>query len=169
MMMHYSCVVFLVAIAAASFAPHRALSQAPGPALLQLESKIPLGDVTGRIDHLAIDLSRRRLFVAELGNDTVGVVDLNGQRVQHVITGLKEPQGVGYVPSSDTLFVANAGDGSVLLFRSADYDAAGRIELGHDADNIRVDTASNRVFVGYGSGALAVIDPATNGKVAEIQ
>src|SRR5262245_8495752 len=34
-------------------------------------SKIPLGDVSGRIDHLAIDLARRRLFVAELGNDTV--------------------------------------------------------------------------------------------------
>jgi DNA-binding beta-propeller fold protein YncE len=82
---------------------------------------------------------------------------------------LKEPQGVAYVPSSDTLFVANAGDGSVLLFRGADYEAAGRIELGDDADNIRVDAASNRVFVGYGNGALAVIDPATNGKIADIQ
>jgi len=79
---------------------------------------------------------RRRLFVAELGNDTVGVVDLNEQKVQHVITGLKEPQGLGYVPSSDTLFVTNAGDGSVLLFRGAEYAAAGRIDLGDDADNI---------------------------------
>ena len=31
-----------------------------------------------------------------------------------------------------------------------------------------MDSASNRVFVGYGSGALAVIDPATNGKIADI-
>jgi hypothetical protein len=130
--------------------------------------KIPLGDVRGRIDHLAVDLKRNRLFVAELGNDTVGVVDLNEQKVQHVITGLKEPQGIGYVPSSDTLFVANAGDGSVLMFHGADYAAAGRIDFGDDADNIRVDSVSNRVFVGYGSGALAVIDPATNGKIADI-
>jgi YVTN family beta-propeller protein len=92
--------------------------------------KIPLGDVRGRIDHLAVDLKRNRLFVAELGNDTVGVVDLNEQKVQHVITGLKEPQGIGYVPSSDTLFVANAGDGSVLMFHGADYAAAGRIDFG---------------------------------------
>ena len=169
MMTRYSCVVRFVAIVAVSLAPHRAFSQVPSPSLLQLESKIPLGDVKGRIDHLAIDLSRQRLFVAELGNNTVGVVDLNEQKVQHVITGLKEPQGVGYVPSSDTLFVANAGDGSVLLFRGADYAPAGRVELGDDADNIRVDTASNRVFVGHGSGALAVIDPATNGKTAEVQ
>jgi hypothetical protein len=168
MMMRYCCVGCFVAIAAVSLAPDRAFSETPSPSLLQLETKIPLGDVKGRIDHMAIDLPRRRLFVAELGNDTVGVVDLNEQKVQHVITGLKEPQGVGYVPSSDTLFVANAGDGSVLLFRGADYAAAGRIDLGDDADNIRVDSASNRVFVGYGSGALAVIDPATNGKIADI-
>jgi DNA-binding beta-propeller fold protein YncE len=168
-MMRYSCMICFVAIVAMSLAPNRAFPQAPGASLMQLESKIPLGDVSGRIDHLAIDLSRLRLFVAELGNNTVGVVDLNEQKVRHVITGLKEPQGVGYVPSSDTLFVTNAGDGSVLLFRGADYQAAGRIELGDDADNVRVDTASNRVFVGHGSGALAVIDPATNGKIAEVQ
>src|SRR6201993_4855475 len=168
MMMRYSCVVCLVAIATASLAPDRAFSQTPSPSSLQLETKIPLGDVKGRIDHLAVDLKRNRLFVAELGNDTVGVVDLNEQKVQHVITGLKEPQGIGYVPSTDTLFVANAGDGSVLLFRGADYAAAGKIDLGNDADNIRVDSASNRVFVGYGGGALAVVDPATNGKIAHI-
>jgi hypothetical protein len=167
-MKRYSCAIDLVAIAAMSLAPTLAFADVPSPSLMQLETKIPLGDVVGRIDHLAVDLSRRRLFVAELGNDTVGVVDLNEQKIKHVITGLKEPQGVGYVPSSDTLFVANARDGAVLLFRGADYEAAGRIELGEDADNIRVDPASNRVFVGHGNGALAVIDLATNGKIAEI-
>src|SRR5262245_29504624 len=139
MMMRYSCVMWLVASATVSLAPDRAFSQTPSPPSLQLETKIPLGDVKGRIDHMAIDLPRRRLFVAELGNDTVGVVDLNEQKVQHVITGLKEPQGVGYVSSSDTLFVTYAGDGSVLLFRGADYAAAGKIDLGDDADKISVD------------------------------
>ena len=43
------------------------------PAPLQLEAKILLGDVRGRIDHMAVDLKRQRLFVAELGNDSVGV------------------------------------------------------------------------------------------------
>src|SRR5256714_2463996 len=139
MMLRYCCVGCVVAIAAVSLISDRAFSQTPSTSSLQLETKIPLGDVKGRIDHMAIDLPRRRLFVAELGNDTVGVVDLNEQKVQHVITGLKEPQGIGYVPSSDTLFVANAGDGSVLMFRGADYAGAGRIDLGGDADHIRVD------------------------------
>ena len=80
---------------------------------LVLESKIALGNVSGRIDHLAIDSARNRLFVAELGNDSVGVVDLKERKLLRRITGLKEPQGVGYVASTDTLYVSNAGDGSV--------------------------------------------------------
>jgi DNA-binding beta-propeller fold protein YncE len=135
---------------------------------LQLETKIPLGDVRGRIDHMAVDLKRQRLFIAELGNDSVGMVDLANRKVVGRIPGLKEPQGVGYEPSTDMLYVANAGDGSVRLFEGANYKAAGRIELGSDADNIRVDAATNRVFIGYGNGALAIIDPSTHRKVGDI-
>jgi hypothetical protein len=36
---------------------------------LVLERRIALHDVRGRIDHMAIDLARKRLLVAELGND----------------------------------------------------------------------------------------------------
>jgi YVTN family beta-propeller protein len=153
-----------------------ALSTVAGPASaqpvetmpLQLEAKIPLGDVRGRIDHMAIDLARQRLFVAELGNDSVGIVDLKNRKVLRRISGLKEPQGVGYVPSTDVLYIANAGDGALRLFQGDNYSDAGRIELGDDADNIRVDEATNRVIVGYGSGALAVIDAASRNRIADI-
>src|SRR5882724_8341173 len=128
---------------------------------LQLETRIPLGEVRGRIDHMAVDLKRQRLFVAELGNDSVGIVDLPNRKLISRIPGLKEPQGVGYEPSTDMLYVANAGDGSVRLFEGSDYKTTGLIELGSDADNIRIDAAANRIFVGYGNGALAVIDPST--------
>ena len=143
-------------------------AQAPPTELLRLETRIPLGEVRGRIDHMAIDRGRNRLIVAELENDSVAIVDLNDRKVIHVITGLKEPQGVAYVPSTDMLYVANAGDGSVRLFRGGDYAPAGAIELGDDADNIRIDPSSKTVFVGYGSGALAVIDAATQRKIADM-
>ena len=48
---------------------------------LVLEAKIPLGEVSGRIDHLGIDVKRQRLFVAELGNNSLGVVDLAAGKV----------------------------------------------------------------------------------------
>jgi DNA-binding beta-propeller fold protein YncE len=137
--------------------------------LLQLETKIPLGEVSGRIDHMAVDIKRQRLFVAELGNNTLGVVDLAGGKLLRTLTGLKEPQGVGYEPSGDMIYVANARDGSVHLFQASDFAPAGTIELGKDADNIRIDGAGRRVIVGYGEGALAVIDAATRRKIGDVR
>jgi DNA-binding beta-propeller fold protein YncE len=128
--------------------------------------------VSGRIDHLGIDVKRQRLLVAELGNNSLGVVDLVAGKVLRRIADLSEPQGVAYVPFSDSVFVANAGDGgdgSVRVLRGEDLTAVGRVELGDDADNVRVDTARNRVLVGYGKGALAVIDPVSLSKTADIR
>jgi YVTN family beta-propeller protein len=125
-----------------------------------LEKTIALKGVTGRIDHLAVDLGRKRLFVAELGNGTLDVIDLTTGTVTRRIEGLKEPQGVAYAPVADMLAVANAGDGSVRLFHGAELAPAGTIELGDDADNIRLDARTGNLVVGYGGGGLAVIDPA---------
>jgi hypothetical protein len=56
----------------------------------------------------------------------------------------------------------------VRLFQGPEFTPAGRIELGDDADNIRIDSWRNRIVVGYGKGALAVINPASRSKVADI-
>src|SRR5215218_6933415 len=61
---------------------------------LRLEAKIPLGQVSRRIDHMAVDLARERLFVAELGNGTVGVIDLRAKRGLRRLKGFRETQGV---------------------------------------------------------------------------
>src|SRR5215468_8908720 len=144
-------------------------AQTPETPLLSLEAKIPLGEVKGRIDHMALDPMRSRLFVAELENNSVGIVDLKDRKVVHVITGLTEPQGVGYEPSTDTLYIANGGDGSVRLYRGADYTETSRIALGDDADNVRIEPDTKHVLVGYGAGAIATIDPATRTKIADFR
>src|SRR5258708_16689833 len=136
--------------------------------LLNLEGKIALGEVKGRIDHMALDPLRNRLFVAELENNSVGVVDLMARKVIHVIAGLTEPQGVGYEPSTDTLYVANGGDGSGRLCRGADYAETGRIDLGDYADNIRIDPGTKHGLIGYGSRGIASIAPATRNKISDL-
>src|SRR6266850_1276863 len=78
-----------------------------GGAPLVLEAKILLGEVSGRIDHLAIDVKRQRLFVAELGSHTLGMVDFAAGKVLRTIARLKEPQGVAYVDFADSIYVAN--------------------------------------------------------------
>jgi hypothetical protein len=51
-----------------------ASSSEPRAAPLQFVQSISLPDVQGRIDHFNVDLKRRRLFIAALGNHTVEVV-----------------------------------------------------------------------------------------------
>lgn len=127
---------------------------------LTLERTMPLAGVRGRIDHLAIDTGHGRLFVAELGNGSVEAIDLASGRSLGRIGGLREPQGLGYLPDRDELAVATGGDGMLRFYRAGDLTETGAIKLGDDADDVRVDPGSRRLVVGYGR-ALALIDPAT--------
>jgi hypothetical protein len=134
----------------------------PRPAApLVLERSLELPNVTGRIDHLALDGARQHLFIAELGNGTVEALDLKSGRSLGRIGGLAEPQGLGYLASRDELIVATGGDGAVRFYRGADLSAVASLVLGGDADNVRIDPADGRVVVGFGK-ALAIIDPATH-------
>jgi hypothetical protein len=51
---------------------------------------------------------------------------------------------------------------------SANQSTLVRMPLGEDADNVRVDAVGSQVIVAY-SGGLAVIDPSSRNKVAEIE
>ena len=139
---------------------------APTMPPLALEATIPLKGVDGRIDHLAVDLGRERLIVAELGNNTIDVIDLRARAVVHRIAGVKEPQGVAYLKGPDRIAVASAAEGTVRMFDAGDFSPAGVVELGDDADNLRVD--GDRLVVGYGAGALAWLDPTRGTKVLNI-
>src|SRR5262249_20175161 len=143
-------------------------SRADAQSGLTLESKIQLGDIRGRLDHMAFDLRRQRLFVAELENDSVGVVDFGTRTIAHVITAdLKRPQGLAYVPAADTLFVANGGDGLLRMFEGVQYRALEPMHVGDDADNLRFDPESNLLYVAYGEGALGVVDVESRRKVRD--
>jgi YVTN family beta-propeller protein len=138
------------------FACTLAWGQAKEPLLL--EKTVELPDVQGRIDHMSVDIKGQRLFVSALGNNTVEVIDVKAGKRIKTITGLAEPQGVLYVPEIDRLYVANAKDGSVRIFDGTSYAHLKTIDYGDDADNLRYDSEHQRVYVGYGGGALGEID-----------
>jgi len=132
------------------------MAQAP---VLVADGVIALPDTNGRIDHMAVDLRHNHLFVAELGNGTMDVLDLSAHAVIHRVTGLKEPQGIVYEPHSDLVAVASGGDGALHLYAASDLAPRGMVALGDDADNVRLDTRNGHIVVGFGDGALAVVDP----------
>ena len=135
------------------------LLRAQPAAPLQLVTTIQMPSVRGRIDHMAVDLKGQRLFVSALGNDTVEVIDLRRGTLLHSIHGLDEPQGVLYLPGENRLYVANGGDGAVGIFDGASYRLLDTVRLGSDADNMRFDATTHRIYVAFGNGALAMIDP----------
>jgi DNA-binding beta-propeller fold protein YncE len=125
---------------------------------LRLDKKIIMPGVQGRIDHMFFDDKSGRLFVAALGNNTVEIIDTRQGKRVHSISGLREPQGILYLPSSNRLYVANRQDGSVCIFDGSSYELVASVQLGDNADNIRWDDEKYHVYVGYGSGALASLD-----------
>jgi DNA-binding beta-propeller fold protein YncE len=135
--------------------------------VLQFVGTIPMEGVEGRIDHMAARPDGRRLFVAALGSDMVEEMDTERRKVIGTIRGIKEPQGIYYIAKSKRLAVASGGDGNVRIY-DQDAKLVGTVDSLEDADNVRYDSASNLLYVGYGQGALAIIDPDKAVKLAEI-
>jgi hypothetical protein len=143
--------------------------QAQDATALRLIQRIPLHNVQGRIDHLAVDLKGQRLFIAALGNNTVEVVDLAAGKHIRSIAGLHEPQGVGFVPEFNKLFVANAKTGACDILDGSSFKLVMSVKFSNDADNIRYDAKARTVYVGYGSGGLGIIEAAKGDQLGAIR
>jgi DNA-binding beta-propeller fold protein YncE len=156
-------------LAAALCCPGVAEIAAQSAATLTLAQTIALGGVEGRIDHFAFDAAGDRLFLCALGNNTVEVLDLRkGQRF-HSITGLGAPQGIAYIPELDRLFIANDKGGICKIYDAKSYQNLGEIDFKDDADNVRYDDSSKRLYVGFGTGALGIISAPESKAIGSIR
>jgi DNA-binding beta-propeller fold protein YncE len=145
-----------------------AVARAEPPVPLRSAQVIPLPGVERRIDHMAVDTAGKRLFVSALGNGSLEVIDLKaGKRVRSV-PGLKEPQGVAFFPTLHKIVVANTG-GTVVAFEDPSFRLLATLPEMDDADNLRIDTAAAQLYVGYGDGALGIIDPASMKRLGDIK
>jgi DNA-binding beta-propeller fold protein YncE len=152
-----------VGLALIVLAIHAGAAQEP---LARVRS-IELPRVEGRIDHLAFDLATQRLYVAALGNNTVEVLDSNAASHLRSLPGFREPQGIAVIPDNRSIAVANGQGDGVQWISAEDYRPGRATRLGDDADNVRYDPSAKRVYVGFGSGALAAIDAMTATIVGE--
>ena len=158
-----SCSTLVMGLLVASqfcFATH-ASAQA-----LALTRTIELSSVHGRLDHMAIDLDGKRLYLAALAAGSVEVIDLHAGTRTARIDHLHEPQGVALLMQGNRLFVADGVDASVSVF--ADGKRVAAIEGLDDADNMRSDPATGQLYVGYAS-ALAVVNTQTMRIVSRVQ
>ena len=141
---------------------------------LRLVETIPMPGVQGRLDHSAVDLKGKRLFVAALGDtqNTVEVIDLKSSKRVASIPGQSKPQGVFYSAEFNKLFVANGTDGTCKIFDATTLRLLDSLSVGGDADHVGYDPATKYLYVGHGDatkGALSVIDTRTNKQVEDIK
>jgi DNA-binding beta-propeller fold protein YncE len=145
------------------------LPAAPAPAAtLELEQTIVLKGKAGKLDHLALDAKRDRLFLADTGNGTLDVVDLKAGKLLKQVAGQTGIQGVAYAPDLDRVFVG-LGSGSLCnVFSGADYKPLKTVRF-EDSDNVRYDPARKQVFVAHAEKTLSAIDAQTFALKADIK
>jgi len=169
---YFACLIALLALA---FSVRGDAQEAPSNdefAPLVLVRIIPMPDVEGRFDHMAVDNRSGRVFAAVYGNDTVQVLDVQRGKRIHVLTdpGFSRPQMVAYIHESNSIVVSNEGDGSCRIFDADTYKPIDTVKYSEDADQLRYDPATRRVYVGYGDdaeGAIGVFDATTNKHVGD--
>jgi len=148
---------------------HSLAAAESGDASLQLKQTIALPGVEGRIDHFALDVAGERLFVCALGNNTVEILDLRkGERI-HSITGLGAPQGIAYIPELNRIFVANDKGGICKIYDGKSFQAVAQLDFKDDADNVRYDSPTKKIYVGFGSGGIGVVNAVDGKQIGSIK
>jgi hypothetical protein len=137
------------------------------PATLELVGTIALKGAEGRLDHLALDREHARLFVANLSNDSLDIVDLKAGKLIKQIPDQKKIQGIAYAPDLDRIYVGNGTSGECNVFDGKDYKLLKSIKL-PGADNVRYLARRRLVYVGHAEKALSAIDARTFEVKAEI-
>jgi DNA-binding beta-propeller fold protein YncE len=161
------CLLALVATALV-VAAWAAGTRAADPAPLARVQTISLKGPGGRLDHLALDARHGRLFVANMANASLDVVDLKAGRLVKQVPGQHKIQGIAYASDLDRIFVGNGEDGVCNVFDGQDYHLLKAIKL-DDADNVRYDPRSGRVYVAHAEKALAVLDARALSVLADVK
>src|SRR5579864_3519102 len=95
------CLALILAVSAIAAVRAQENSAPEREQPLVLTHTVPLEGVKGRFDHFA--QGSGKLFVSELGNDSVAVISLFGIALQHTITGVPGPQGLAFSPEANKL------------------------------------------------------------------
>ena len=91
-----------------------------------------------------------------------------GQRI-YTITGLGAPQGIAYIPELDRIFVANDKGGVCKIYDGKSFQKISELNFKDDADNVRYDDATKKIYVGFGSGGIAIVNAADGKQIGSIK
>ena len=117
---------------------------------LRLVQTIPLPGVKGRLDHMGVDLEKKRLFVAAVTNNTLEVVDLNDGKVIKSLGGLKDTQDALFLGGDFNKLFVSSLDGHLRVFQGETLWLVQDFKIEPDANRLFYDPATNLIYFGYG-------------------
>src|SRR5467141_1469602 len=145
-----TCIFAILWTLCTLFAPQsQAQSAVPtdAKAPMRLVQAIPLPNVEGYFDHMAVDTKGQRLFVPGEHQRTIEVIDLRTGKDIHTITGFGgDPRKTIYLPQTNEIWVDD-GDATVKAFSGETYELVKNIPLsGHDGDKDSRRVPDNGVY-----------------------
>jgi hypothetical protein len=117
---------------------------------LRLVQTIPLSGVSGRLDHMAVDLDKKRLFVAAVANGTLEVLDLNAGKVINSIPGIKDAQDALFLGGLFNKLYVSSLDGTLRIYQGETFRLIQALKLEPDPNRLLYDPATELIYFGYG-------------------
>src|SRR3981081_4171097 len=117
---------------------------------LRLVQTIPLPGVKGRLDHMAVDLEKKRLFVAAVTNNSLEVVDLTGGKVIKSLTGFNNTQDALFLGGDFNKLFVSSLDGHLRVFQGETFRLVQDFKIEPDSNRLFYDPTTNLIYFGYG-------------------
>src|SRR3984957_6390756 len=117
---------------------------------LRLVQTIPLPRVRGRLDHMGVDLEKKRLFVAASDNNTLEVVDLTGEKVIKSLAGFKDTQDALFLGGDFNKLYVSSLDGHVRVFQGESFWLVEDFKVEPDPNRLFYDPSTKLIYFGYG-------------------
>jgi len=154
--------VLSLAIVAAILHPVNAAPSKAAPLPLSLVADVPLPGGASRFDYQWMDADHRRLYIAHLGDSSLLVFDLDGQRVTQEVTRIPAVHGVVAAPEQHLVFATATAAKTLAIIDEQTFQINSRVPAGEYPNGLAYDPVSNRVFVSNNSGlGVAVVDVKT--------
>jgi DNA-binding beta-propeller fold protein YncE len=134
----------------------------PGSLPLSLVADVALPGHASRFDYQAVDASNRRLYLAHLGDSSLVVFDLDGQRVIQEVPGLPSVHGVVVAPEQHLVFATATAQKTLAIIDDRTFQVQSRVPAGEYPNGLAYDSVDGRVFVSNNRGVgVGVVDVKT--------
>src|SRR5882724_2152998 len=152
-------VVALVVTTVTPLRPVTAAPPVPSSLPLSFVADLPLPRNATRFDYQSVDADHRRLYIAHLGDSSLLVFDLDGQRVIQEVPGLPSVHGVVPAPEQHLLFATATAEKTLAIIDDQTLQVKSRVPAGAYPNGLAYDPASGRAFISNNTGrGVAVVD-----------